>query len=339
LVFDKQGNLYGTTVFGPNSTTATTGTIFKLSPPSSQGGSWTETLLYLFPADGSRGLGPYTTLVFDTAGNLYGTTNSGGVGAHCACGTAFELSPPETAGGAWTQTVLHNFGSFAEDGAIPDAEGGLIFDRHGALYGVTQGGGKYGYGGTVYQLVRENGQWSENILYDFSLNERAGNSPRAPLTFDSVGNLYVSLTQGGVNSSCSLTTQGCGAVFKLAPPSVSGDLWKETILYSFADLKDGRFPNGGLILDKAGNIYGTASQDGLKNKLTRDNGTIFRLTPPTLSGGPWTETTVHEFGGSAYHDGTEPTAGLTFVNGKFYGTTALGGPEGFGTVFSLVIVP
>jgi uncharacterized repeat protein (TIGR03803 family) len=323
LVFDAVGNLYGTTLAGGNRK----GTVFELSPPATAGGAWSETVLLVFPGDGSTGAGPFAGLTLDAAGNLYGTTlNGGGTSTKCSggCGTVFELSPPATAGGAWTETVLYSFGVFIGDGIFP--AGDLTFDGAGNLYGTTTTG--FGNRGIVFQLVPNNGGWTENILHQFVFTD--GALPAGRVLFKA-RNLYGTTFDGG--------SVGVGVVFKLTEPAVPGHPWKETTLYNFTGGKDGANPAAGLIYDKAGNLYGTASEGGLRNSLSSNNGTVFELSPPAVSGGAWTENTLHEFGGKTYGDGTRPLGGLILPNGKFYGTSSSGGPNSAGMVYSVVIVP
>jgi uncharacterized repeat protein (TIGR03803 family) len=142
LAIDGLGNLYGTTNAGGNQNCfGGCGTVIELSPPAVQGGSWTETTIYTF--SGNDGALPSAGLVFDVAGNLYSTTELGGVGS-CSpqiapgCGTVFELSPPTAAGGAWTESILYSFAG-GNDGAGPSAP--VVFDSAGVMYGMTGGGG------------------------------------------------------------------------------------------------------------------------------------------------------------------------------------------------------
>ena len=141
---DKSGNFYGTTLYGGNDPSGA-GTVFELTP-STPAGEWTESVLWNF-GDDADGAGLNAGLIIDTSGNLYGTTSGGGTSG--ANGTVFELTPPSTSGGAWTESVLWNFGN-GTDGTIPVA--GLIMDASGNLYGTTDSGGMYN-GGTVFELM------------------------------------------------------------------------------------------------------------------------------------------------------------------------------------------
>jgi uncharacterized repeat protein (TIGR03803 family) len=148
LIFDASGNLYGTTAFGGSgSCTDGCGTVFELTPKT--GGGWTEKILHNLNNNGKDGYYPFARgLIFDGAGNLYGTTESGGSGScRDGCGTVFELTPKT--GGGWTEKVLYNFKNNSRDGRKPGA--GLIFDASGNLYGTTYGGGHGG--GTVFEIT------------------------------------------------------------------------------------------------------------------------------------------------------------------------------------------
>ncbi len=308
LIFDAAGSLYGTTTAGgPNN-----GTVFELTPTAGEG--WTEQVLYRFcsQANCADGQYPYGGLIFDAAGNLYGTTEFGGTNGY---GTVFKLTP--TAGGGWTETVLHSFGS-GTDGASPFV--GLIFDAAGNLYGTTTYGGTYGVG-TVFELTpTAGGDWLETVLYSFGINGLSdGGYPWAGLIFDAAGNLYGTTFYGG--------TYNRGTVFELTP--MSGGGWTETVLHSFNPNNgtDGFNPYAGLIFDAAGNLYGTAYYGG-----SYGGGTVFELTP--AAGGGWTETVLRSFGNGT--DGFWPYAGLIFDHaGNLYGTTEYGGTHNYGTVFEL----
>ncbi len=298
LTSDAAGNLYGTTFQGG---TAGVGTVFELTPAG--GGTWTEKVLYSF--GGADGNGPFGGVIFDAAGNLYGTTIGGGT---YLAGTAFELSP--AGGGTWTEKVLWSFGN-GTDGTSPAA--GLIFDAAGNLYGTTQTGGTNG-AGMVFELTPAGGgSWTEKVLYSFG-NGTDGEQPAAGLIFDAAGNLYGTTAFGGTSSK--------GTVFELTP--AGGGNWTEKVLLRF-NVTGGANPQAGLIFDAAGNLYGTTFGGGAYNL-----GTLFELTP--AGGGTWTEQVLHSFGNGT--DGSGPWAGLTFdAAGNLYGTTRYGGSYGGGTVF------
>src|ERR1017187_704147 len=307
LIFDGAGNLYGTTLGGQG------GSVFELTPTA--GGGWTEKVLHSF-GNGTDGEDPQAGLIFDAAGNLYGTTIAGGT---YGGGTAFELTP--AAGGGWTEQVLLNFDG--TDGQHP--YGALIFDAAGNLYGTTSYGGTYDYG-TVFELTpAAGGGWTETVLHNFNDNGTDGYWPYAGLIFDAVGNLYGTTYGGGVYTSCTNGSfLGCGTVFELTPTAGGG--WTEKVLHSFGNGTDGEDPQAGLIFDAAGNLYGTTIAGG-----TYGGGTAFELTP--AAGGGWTEQVLLNFDGT---DGQHPYGALIFdAAGNLYGTTSYGGTYDYGTVFEL----
>lgn len=315
LVFDKAGNLYGTTELGG---TNNQGTIFEIAPNSN--GTWTETVLYNFTG-GPDGGQPYGSLVFDTSGNLYGTTNFGG-SSNCnmGCGTVFELTPGS---GGWTETMLYTF-TGGSDGREPSAR--VRLDAAGNLYGTTLQGGNIGSVcsagcGTVFELVHGSSGWSESVLYAFQ-GGSDGASPYDGLTFDPAGNLYGTTYAGGAAAS--------GTIFKLAPGS-SG--WTESALHAFNGGHDGKYPFGDLIVDASGNLYGTAFQGGA------GYGVVYELSPS--SNGGWRERVLHSFYNTPAGN---PVAGLVLdPTGNLYGTTMLGGNQsscggGCGALFELTPV-
>src|ERR1017187_10338672 len=261
------------------------------------------------------GASPMAGLIWDAAGNLYGTTVWGGTSPSCGggCGTVFELTP--AAGGGWTEKVLWSFGN-GTDGVSPVA--GMVFDAAGNLYGTTLYGGTTGFG-TVFELTpAADGTWAEKVLYSFG-NGTDGSIPDSGLIFDADGNLYGTTTQGG-------TFNQTGTVFELTP--AAGGIGTEKVLHSFGNGTDGTYPEGGLIFDAAGNLYGTTWGGGAQG----NGGTVFELT--TAAGGTWPERGLHNFGSGA--DGAHPGAGLVFdAAGNLYGTTRGGGTYGGGTVFEL----
>ena len=277
----------------------------------------TEKTLYRFQA--GDGVFPNANLVADAAGNLYGTNVYGGAYAD---GAVFEMLRPTAPGQPWTQTVLHSFDG--ADGINPI--GGVIFDSAGNLYGATFLGGSSNYG-TVYELSPPSSggaTWTLTVLYNFQGSPDAG-QPADSLTFDAKGNLYGTTEYDGV---C------CGTVFELSPPSVSGGAWTESVLYSYTGGTDGMEPVGGVVLDAAGNLYGTTFAGGHTPPCTNACGIVFRLSPPGAPGASWTETVLHRFKGKL--DGIQPFGGVIFSHGFLYGTTSGGGTSSAGTVYQMV---
>jgi uncharacterized repeat protein (TIGR03803 family) len=357
LTSDSAGNLYGTTYSGG---AANCGTVFELSPSS--GGTWTEAVLYSFTGctqvtqtprgtlaidktgnlfgvlqgyftsglifellKGANGTWSYTVvhnfgsnegdpnvdLTWDSAGNLYGTTSLDSTGFD---GEAFELSSQP--GGSWKETVLY---SFNYSNAVSGPNAGVIFDSKGNLYGPYFGGSA-GFGG-VYELSPQaNGTWMLTVVYNFT--SATGGGPYSKLTFDTSGNLYGTANQAG--------PLFVGEVFKLTP--TPNGQWTETTIHTFNSGNDGAYPQGTLVFDASGNLYGTTLDGGLGCNQSLC-GTVFKLTP--RSNGTWKETILHQF--ESAEDGSEPQAGLLLdSSGNLYGTTSVGGGRyGYGTVFEI----
>jgi uncharacterized repeat protein (TIGR03803 family) len=335
LIFDADGNLYGTTYYGGSLDQCGgygCGTVFELTPKA--GGGWTEKVLHNF--SGKDGSSPNARLVVDADGSLYSTTTGGGVGGG---GTVFELTPH---GGGWTEKTLHNFSG--RDGFYPVA--GVVMDDVGNLYGTTTFGGSIpcNFGnevgcGTVFELTpKGGGNWTEKVLHNFNYNGKDGVSPQGDLTTDAAGNLYGTTYYGGpFNDQCDSSSFGCGTVFELT--SKVGRGWTEKVLHSFNENgSDGTFPQAGLIFDAHGNLYGTTSGGGLTQCTGSFGcGTVFELRPK--SDGGWTERILHNFNG---RNGAYSTAGLIFdAHGNLFGTTFEGGPTpcnggaGCGTAFEI----
>ena len=245
LTFDQAGNIYGTTFFGGVNAQ---GVVYELS---ASGGGWTERAIHTFSGS-SDGENPYSSVVFDGAGNLYGTSYAGGAHGY---GTVFQLT---SSGSGWTENTLYAFQD-ASDGGNPF--GGVVFDNAGTLVGATSGGGP-GSGGTLYQLTPSGGSWAFGVVYSFTGSAHLP-GPYDSLTMDSAGNLYGTTTQDGAH--------GAGSVFKLTP---SGGGWTETDLYDFPGGGQGAVPYGSVLIDTNGNLYGTASQGG-----THGYGVIWEITP------------------------------------------------------------
>ncbi len=267
----------------------------------------TYTVLYSFTGN-SDGQGPTAGLVWDTAGTLYGTTVEGGGGGHSqnGYGTVFKVKENGI------ETVLYRFNG-TNHGGNPSA--GLIRDAESNLYGTTSSGGRGGLG-TAFKLSKGG---KETVLHSFTGYPSDGALPAAGLVQDSAGNFYGTTSQGGSGSgsACDSYPYGCGTVFKL---DTSGT---ESVLYSFAGGTDGGDPQAGVILDAAGNLYGTTANGG---DLSCNNGfgcgTVFKVD---TSG---TESVLYSFTGKP--DGAYPYAGLTLdAAGNLYGTTIYGGISGY----------
>lgn len=269
------------------------------------------TALHSFGSSATDGIEPYAGVTFDEFGNLYGTTIEGGTDG---LGAVFELSPQ--LGGGWSEQVLYSFGGTNGNGFLSN---GVILDSSGNLYGIASFGGSHGYG-LVYELARAaNGTWNQHILHNFN-NNGDGRNPFGNLVFDASGNLYGSTVGGG--------TYGGGTVFELERKN--GGSWAEKILHSFNfNGKDGTLPAASLIFDSAGNLYGTASNGGL-----RSSGAVFELIHEAA--GSWKEKILYAFHRNTT-DGREPSSSLVFdASGNLYSTTREGGVDGFGTVFELI---
>jgi hypothetical protein len=317
---------------------------------SSASATWKEKVLYSFQGipDGSQ---PAGGVVFDKVGNLYGATTGGGSSSCVSfgdCGTVYQLTPPAKKGDPWTEAVLYVFkGNASNDGATPG--GSVIIDSSGNLYGTTAYGGTGGCTilgtkmgcGVVYEMTppqTKGGKWTYTVLYDFQ-GGKDGIFPWGDLTLDKNGNLY-GATQfgGGKGTTCNKYFDGnCGAVFKLSTPKTKGGKWTEKVLHSFAGGTDGANPNGGLVFDSKGGIYGTTFGGGDESGEcgTGGCGTAVELKPPTKNRGAWKEKVLYRFHGK---DGANPAASVVFgSNGHLYGTASAGANSGSGAVFDLAI--
>jgi uncharacterized repeat protein (TIGR03803 family) len=304
LVMDRAGNIYGTTVQGGD---FGSGTVFQLSPSPS---GWTHTVLYSFTG-GRDGGEPYKGVTLDSHGNLFGTAVTGGAGScEGGCGVVFKLT---NSSGSWTQSVIHYF-SGGNDGSGPGS--GLTFDKHGHLYGMTPTGGAFGLG-VVYQLKLQDGAWKLRVIHTFTGGADGSSGSAGRLMLDHAGNLYGVTTVGGAN--------GKGVAFELTRTETG---WKLLPLYAFKDQPDGALPYGGLIFDKAGNLYGTTYYAG-----ANDVGTVYKLTH--ADDGSWTETVLYSFKGGT--DGSSPISTLVSdAAGNLYGTTSDGGTScACGVIFKL----
>jgi uncharacterized repeat protein (TIGR03803 family) len=270
LVFDATGNLYGVTYEGADlscniqGAAFGCGVVFELLQTS---GGWKLSVLHTFTG-GADGAVPAGGLAMDSSGNLYDTTvfggNRSGICNLYGCGVAFRLS--RTSSGKWLQETIHTF-TGQDDGEAPEA--GLTLDAAGNLYGTTYEGGAH-HCGTAFELTpTSTGVWQWKVVFAFDC---VNGTPDEPLTFDARGNLYSATFDGGPYGGGVCAPVGCGVAVKLSPNGQGGH-WTETVLYDFAPSSDGWQPTGGLVIDAAGNLYGTAL------KSTAGSGNIYEITP------------------------------------------------------------
>ncbi|HUK74099.1 MAG TPA: choice-of-anchor tandem repeat GloVer-containing protein [Candidatus Bathyarchaeia archaeon] len=300
VTIGPDGTLFGTTEFANGGSDA--GTLYNVKPGGKlcMGGvcQWTDTTLHTF-AGGSDGATPVVNVVFDSHGNLYGTTYYGGTYND---GTVFKGT---LSGGTWNVSVIYTFGA-PGDGVYPWAP--VIVDSAGNLYGTTEIGGPNGYG-TVFELSPSQGGWTETILHSFSGSD--GCLVGAGVVFDGAGNLYGA-------------TGYCPTIFEMTP---QGGGWNFTTLYTFPGTGPYHGPSSSLAVDSAGNLYGTTENDGAYGY-----GNVFEMSP---SSGGWTYTDLYDFTGG--NDGSQPYGSVvvTGPGGFVYGTTLTGGANGDGVIFQI----
>lgn len=319
LVFDAQGNLYGTTVYGGTvlcfQNSQGCGTVFELSP---QGGSWTETVLYSFCTNKGNnvcldGNLPLSQLTLDSSGNIYGTTEYGGTSVY-SVGTVFELSHGAS---GWTETVLYSFCALGRRGRCPDGgepQAGVTFDKEGDLYGTTELGGSNNGAGIVFRLSPSANGWTEKELHSFS-QEQEGGSPVAGVSFDTLGNLYGTFQYGGPY----------GGVFKLLAKNAKTEEF-------FFGYTNGYTSRAGVLVDsKHATLYGTTYSGGT------GDGVVFKIVAPEE------ESVLYNFCSQPNcTDGDGPVAGvISDAAGNLYGTAEGGGTGtycqgGCGVVFEIV---
>lgn len=306
VTLDAQGNLYGAAVVGGVGGVCVEsgcGVVFKLA---NSGGTWTQSVIHNF-AGGNDGYGPGAGLTFDGHGNLYGMTPTGGA---YGLGVIYQLHSNQN--GNWRERVIHTF-TGGDDGATGSA-GRLLLDLAGNLYGVATVGGANGAGVAFELSGTPTGEWNLTPLYPFKGQPDAG-FPYGALSFDAAGNLYGTTYYAGAN--------GIGSVYKLFR-DIGG--WQEMVLYNFAGGNDGSGPISNLVVDAAGNLFGTTSEGGA---IGCGCGTIFKLS---FHNGSWGESVVHRFHGPP--DGAFAYNGmLTDAAGNLYGTTVHGGINNEGSIY------
>ena len=269
-----------------------------------------ESVLYSFTG-GNDGGQPAAQLIFDSAGNMYGTSVVGGLNG---CGTVFELS---FSGSQWNETVLYSFDCFST-GKNP--YGGVILDSSGNLYGTTVAGGSGGECsgdgcGVVYELTKSGDTWNETVLYNFTGGDD-GFGPGSAVVMDKAGNLYGTTPDGGAYAE--------GVIYQLSPGQQG---WTQTVIHAFTGGDDGAVGSlGPLLLDATGSLNGVTELGGKYSA-----GVAFKLSP---SGNTWKYTTLYAFQGLP--DAGFPYGGLVAdTHGRLYGTTYFGGTSGLGSVFEI----
>ena len=250
LTFGPHGELFGTTSTGGSGH----GTVFELTPPGPDGGTWTASVLDSFSGAAGEGAMPAAGLAIDGSGTLFGTTYEGGAGTQDGpgYGTVFSLAPPDAPGGSWREAVLYQFSGAAHDGVGPQSD--LLIGPGGALYGTTTGcGSRLACAGTVFRLAREGAGWAETVILALTGNGDAGAG----------GVLYGTLAYGPHKSG--------GSIYALAQAGSAG--WSVATLYRFG--RGGPvFPVGSLVADASGALYGVTEIGGAGGM-----GTVFRVVP------------------------------------------------------------
>jgi len=293
----SDGKLYGTTSGGG---LYQYGTVWQLTPRAN--GKWSESVLENFKVNDTRGDEPNGTPVFDPAGKIYFATQEGG--GPYTYGTVFTLAQGSN---GWKLTVIHRFGRNDKTGG-PMA--GVIRDAAGNLYGAE---------GCAFELSPSLVGWKETILHCFPAFRGDGAGVYAGLVRDSSGNLYGTTEQGGTSKNCG---GGCGTAYKLHP--LSSGRWQETILHDFGLGNDVSYPDGPLVMDAAGNLYGATGG--------YNAGTIYELSPQ--SDGHWKETILHRF--HAGSGGNYPGSIVMDAKGNLYGGTGYGGGQCYcGVIYEL----
>jgi len=306
VVVGANGEIYGTTQLGGS---AGYGAVFELLPPAAAGSPWTEQAIYSFGAVQGYGQVPQGVIAGPN-GVLYGTTAEGGAGF----GSIYELTPPATPGGVWSEADIYSFAG----GISEYPNGDLTLGPSGAVYGTTESGDIVSGYGTVFELkppAAAGDAWTFSNLHTFRGGKGDGSYPQVGVVIGKGGLVYGATELGG--------SSGNGTVFELQPPGAPGAHWTETLLYSFLGASNGADP-GALILAKNGTLLGVTEGGGDLNcdphQAPGGCGIVFELTS---GAGAWTQSVLHTFTGP---DGAQPNGLLARgPDGAFFGTTYLGG--------------
>ncbi len=308
LIFDKSGALFGTTT---KSNGLPAGVAFKLVPNGD--GTYAYSVIYAFTG-GADGGSPNCNLLFDASGNLYGTT---GIGGAFKSGVIFKLTPPQGGTGLWAESVLYSLNG-PTDGSRPLS--GVVQDSAGVLYGTATEGGAHNYG-TAFKLtppVPPATAWTFQLLVAF--NGTDGRYPIGGLLINPTGTLYGTTWLGGTNY---------GVVYQLTP-NAKGTKYSETVIYSFSG-SDGSNPSSPLVYDSAHDVFYGNTMGFLVGY-----GNVYKLTPPAVAGGTWTESTLYTFV-SGTGDGQTPISSLLLSGRALYSISYYGGTANLGTVYQLTL--
>ncbi len=327
VTVDAHGAVYGTTFSGGtgncNLYSGTgCGTVFKLTPKKS--GGYSENVIYSFQG-GNDGSYPFSGVIIDSGGALFGTTYRGG--GSLQFGTVYKLTPKNH---GYVESIIYNFESSGGNvGALPYA--GLVAGKHGELYGTSISGGAHGQG-AVYKLTRTRNGYVASLLHSFLSDGQhsvEGVEPYGPLLIDAYGSLYGTTYASAGGGNC--FESGCGTAFRLSP-TASGKAYTESILYDFHSSSSGAYPMAGLAFAPDGSLIGTTSEGGATY-----GGVVFDVVPFTSAAdsGGYAEIPLHQFG-TVTGDGQNPQGGVVFdTSGAMYGTTVEGGSNGAGTIYKL----
>jgi uncharacterized repeat protein (TIGR03803 family) len=312
VIADSTGALYGTTSSGG---VDHSGVVYKLTPPAAGKKAWKQETLYSFTG-ANDGQTPYSALLMDSSGALYGTTLSGGSSGQ---GVVYKLTPPAAGQKAWTESVLWTF-TGGNDGGAPWSP--LSADSKGNLYGTATQGGT-GVVGIVFKLsppAAGKTAWTEKVAYNFTGNSDGG-EPTGSVLVGSDGTLYGTTAGYGADNY--------GTVYSLTPPKKGSTAYSFNLLWTFANKKDGEVPRDGLITDGTGALYGTTAG------FDTSYGTVFKLTPPASGQTAWTLNTLTTFTGVSF-TGNGPWQTVSMdAAGALYGTTYGDGRTAYGNVFKL----
>jgi hypothetical protein len=296
-----KGALYGATRGGGGTGPGACGTAFHLQPPASGSGTWTASTLYSFAVGGTDACQPASAPVVGMGGALFGTTSQGGAYPPPDFGALYEIQPPASPGGPWTENVLYSFGAPGTDLGSP--VGGVATGPNASYYVLGSSGGAYGAGSLdwLQPPAAPGAIWTATLLYSFP----AGGSPLSNLAAGPDGALY------------GTTFGGPGEVFQLAPPTSPGGPWTETVLHKFTGAVDNPIA---LTVAADGTIYGTAY--GYEPVFGSGASAAFQLTPPAAPGGQWTYALLTT---PVYTEHLNTP--LVLANGNLYGgiTTGTGG--------------